>query len=147
MECCSGSTTIDHRQVRLFFHAFLVEEDCDHANTESEFSGQWSATVIPGFDQASIGKRGRIAIGKDNNLYLALPDSSSQSLRVLKATSSSGYKTFVQGYEFQGCDAEPLIDKARLEEDDDLSILTTRNSETGENGIERDVVVIDLELW
>lgn len=112
-----------------------------------QFSGQWSATVIPGFDEASIGKRGSIAIGKDNNLYLALPDSANRSLRILKATSSSGYKMFDQGYEIQGCDAEPLIDKARLEEDGDLSILTTRFSETGENAAERDVVVIDLEVW
>lgn len=98
--------------------------------------------MIPGFNEASIRKRGSIAIAKNNNLYLALPDSATQSLKILRATSSSGYKKFDQGYDLGGCEGEPVVDKARLEQDNELAILTTRAIES-----DRDVVVVSLKVW
>lgn len=63
------------------------------------------------------------------------------------ATHSSGYKSFDQGHEFESCDAEPLIDKARLEQNGDLTILTTNTIEPARGGIERNIVVIYLKAW
>jgi hypothetical protein len=109
--------------------------------------GQWSSTVVPSFDEANTGKRGSIAIGKNNNLYLALPDSSKQTLKILRATSSSGYKTFDRGYDFEGCEGESVVDKARLEQKDELAILTTRVIDPVSGGKDRNVVVIYLKVW
>jgi len=98
--------------------------------------------VIPGFKEASIRKRGSVAIAKNNNLYLALPDSATQSLKILRATSSSSYEIFDQGFDLEGCDGEPAVDKVWLEEDNELGILTTRAV-----GSDRDVVVVHLKEW
>lgn len=119
----------------------------EHSTMLNVQPGKWSSTIIPGFDEASIGKRGSIAIGQNNNLYLALPDSSTQSLRILRATSSSGYKTFDQGYNFEGCEGEPVVDKTRLEQTNELTILTTRVTDPVLGSMGRYVVVIYLKAW
>lgn len=81
--------------------------------------------MIPGSEDASIARRGSIAIGHNDDLYLALPDSVRQSLRILKATQVDGYKSFEVYSEFKNCHAEPLIDKVRLKVRNELSVLTT----------------------
>ncbi|KAK3949392.1 hypothetical protein QBC32DRAFT_372828 [Pseudoneurospora amorphoporcata] len=67
-------------------------------------------------------KRGQQAISQTGDLYAILPDSTTKSMRILRATKDSGYTDYREVWKGDGLGGEPLVDSARLEYDNVLSV-------------------------
>lgn len=107
--------------------------------------GHWTQRAVPHVDGAYGGKRGCLAISKDNDLYFILPDNDALHLNILKASRASGYASYDmmwKGEQFPP--TEPLADSARLDYDNVLSVFT-RIGKHGDNHL-KDVVVLDFHL-
>ncbi|GME61466.1 hypothetical protein GTA08_BOTSDO00394 [Neofusicoccum parvum] len=103
----------------------------------------WKRNPVKGFSPTETGARGSICADRQSNLYVVLPGNTDSSLAVVRASKAEGYLKFETVWRQDGFDGEPLVDQARLDESDVLSIFTrTDKDEEGK----RKVVVIDLDL-
>jgi hypothetical protein len=90
------------------------------------------------------GKRGQLAVSRDDDLYFVLPHHAEPVLTVLKASRESQYAEYELVWRGEGFPpTEPLVDKARLDHDNVLSVFT--RALTGPEG-KVDVVVLDFQL-
>lgn len=124
----------------------------------------WAARALPcGYVS---GKRGRLAVSRDGDLYFILPggggDENGDGLSVWKAAKRDAYSTYnlvwssttTKGELFPL--TEPLVDTYRLDHDNVLSVFTRRYAEEattpadaspGEGSKRRiDVVILDFQL-
>ena len=121
-------------------------------NLRTRRTGTWTQRALPHVSGA--GKRGQVAVSRDDDLYFVLPDTTSSSststLTILKASKSNDYATYElvwQGKEDAFPPTEPLVDIVRLDYDNVLSVYTRATAadvEGAEAGI--DVVVLDFQL-
>ena len=122
-------------------------------NLRTRRAGTWTQRALPHVSGA--GKRGQVAVSRDDDLYFVLPDtttSSTTTLTILKASKSNDYATYDlvwQGKEGAFPPTEPLVDIVRLDHDNVLSVYTrataaAADEEGAEAGI--DVVVLDFQL-
>ncbi len=89
-------------------------------------------------------KRGRLAVSKKGKLFIILPDSNASTIKILQATREGTYSNFEEiwyGYGFLG---EPLVDTARIDTDDVLTVLTV--STCGDANKDRLVVALDFRV-
>ncbi|KAK7757064.1 hypothetical protein SLS62_001082 [Diatrype stigma] len=112
----------------------------------------WSQRALPHVDGAKGGKRGQVAVSKDDDLYFVLPDTKTPTLTILKASSRDGYAAYELVWRQQGGfpPTEPLVDTTRLDYDNVLSVYTRAAAGEGEAS-EADksrinVVVLDFQL-
>ncbi|CAJ2500755.1 Uu.00g036080.m01.CDS01 [Anthostomella pinea] len=105
--------------------------------------GSWIQHPIPRVQGAYGGKRGQLALSKDDDLYFILPDHKSSVLSILKASKSqfSEYELVWQQDGFPP--TEPLVDKARLDYDNVLSVFT--RADAGSEG-QINIVALDFQL-
>jgi hypothetical protein len=107
--------------------------------------GHWSQHALPHVDGVHGGKRGRLAVSKDDDLYLILPDNEASMLSILKASRDSKYSAYELVWRGSGFPpTEPLVDTTRLDYDNVLSIFTRANVD--EKGDRKNVVVLDFIL-
>lgn len=81
---------------------------------------------------------------KEEDLLIILPESTTPTMRILKSSKASGYKTYEEIWKGTGLTGEPLVDDHRLETDDVLSMFVRQDVEGSEG--KRAVVVLDFEL-
>ncbi|ORY55930.1 uncharacterized protein BCR38DRAFT_451894 [Pseudomassariella vexata] len=105
----------------------------------------WTQHALPHVEGVYGGKRGRLAISRDDDLYLVLPHHKSTTLSILKATKATRYSEYELVWRQDGFPpTEPLVDILRLDRDNVLSVLTRANVDrTGER---KNVVVLDFQL-
>ncbi|KAI1321976.1 hypothetical protein F5Y16DRAFT_57726 [Xylariaceae sp. FL0255] len=104
----------------------------------------WTQRALPYVDGVYGGKRGQLAVSRDGDLYFVLPHHADVVLTVLKATNASRYAEYELVWRGEGFPpSEPLVDKARLDQDNILSVFTKVVSKP--EG-EVDVVVLDFQL-
>ncbi|KAI1867561.1 hypothetical protein JX265_007363 [Neoarthrinium moseri] len=107
--------------------------------------GKWTQRAIPLVNGVFGGKRGRLAVSKDDDLYLILPDQQSSTLAVLKSAKDGGYSTYELVWGKEGFPpTEPLVDAARLDHDGVLSVFT--RTTVDETSGWKNVVVLDFGL-
>lgn len=82
---------------------------------------------------------------KGGDLLLILPETTTPTMRILKATRASGYTTYEQVWEGTDITGEPLVDGPRLEAENVLSLFVRRDVADSKEG-RRDVVVLDFVL-
>ncbi|KAH8194153.1 hypothetical protein TruAng_011676 [Truncatella angustata] len=107
--------------------------------------GQWAQRALPHVSGVYGGKRGCLAVSKDDDLYLILPDNDALQLTILRASRASGYASYDiiwKGEKFPP--TEPLVDRARLDYDNILSVFT--RASVDENSDLKSVVVLDFHL-
>ena len=75
---------------------------------------------------------------------MLLPDSSQSSLRILRSSKQSRYTHFEKVWDGVGFYGEPLVDSARLQREDILSVFVVTDSESSPS--RRDVVVADFNI-
>ncbi|KAI1445949.1 hypothetical protein F5Y02DRAFT_426255 [Annulohypoxylon stygium] len=111
-------------------------------------NGTWTQRALPHVDGVYGGKRGRLAVSKDDDLYLILPDHAAPILRILKATKKSDYSDYKLVWQEDGFPpTEPLVDATRLQYDNVLSIFTrSSNGSDMDSHAQVDVVVLDFKL-
>jgi hypothetical protein len=86
-----------------------------------------------------------VAVSRDNDVYFVLPDHESPTLSILKASKDSGYSEYELLWKQDGFPpTEPLVDTARLDNDNVLSIFTRADSELSSSG--KNVVILDFQL-
>ncbi|KAI2782740.1 hypothetical protein F4815DRAFT_462475 [Daldinia loculata] len=110
--------------------------------------GVWTQRALPHVQGIKGGKRGRLAVSKDDDLYLILPDHTAPVLTVLKASKESNYSEYELAWRENGFPpTEPLVDTTRLDYDNVLSVFTrATNGADIESSPRVDVVVIDFKL-
>ncbi|KAI1177297.1 hypothetical protein F4777DRAFT_211055 [Nemania sp. FL0916] len=107
-------------------------------------SGTWTRRPLPHVEGVYGGKRGQLAVSRENDLYLVLPHHADAKLTILKASKASGYKEYELVWRGEGFPpTDPLVDKARLASDNALSVFT--RAFAGSEG-KVDVVVLDFLL-
>ncbi|KAI1497016.1 hypothetical protein F5X99DRAFT_45521 [Biscogniauxia marginata] len=108
--------------------------------------GSWVQHALPHVEGVFGGKRGQLAVSKNDDLYLVLPDHTSPVLSILKATKEGQYADYELVWRGDGYPpTEPLVDRTRLDYDDVLSVFTRAYS--GPKSASRiDVVVLDFQL-
>ncbi|KAK4176351.1 hypothetical protein QBC36DRAFT_301188 [Triangularia setosa] len=91
--------------------------------------------------------RGRLAIAKTGDIFIILPDAEKGHMYIEKATISSGFAAHEVVWFGEGLWGEPLVDLARLENDNILSLMVLADTKppTQQSG-SRNVVVLDFEL-
>ncbi|KAK3364681.1 hypothetical protein B0T25DRAFT_70976 [Lasiosphaeria hispida] len=104
--------------------------------------GTWTRQQIQPITGGS--RRGQLAISRDGDLFIILPDSTTTTIKIVKAAKSSGYATYEEVWTGHGFTGEPLIDSARLEHDNVLSVFI-RGDVKGSAG-KKNVVVLDFQL-
>ncbi|KAK3335154.1 hypothetical protein B0T19DRAFT_1658 [Cercophora scortea] len=102
--------------------------------------GVWTQRSLRPITQGS--RRGRLATTNDGALYIILPDSISATMQILRATPADEYATYEQVWEGHGLTGEPLVDSARLEQENVLSLFACAAVEDGK----RNVVVMDFRV-
>jgi hypothetical protein len=88
-------------------------------------------------------------VSKTGDLYIVLPDFATSEMRIVKASKASGYASYDEVWAGHGLTGEPLVDSARLEHDNVLSVLVLAEEKAGAVGSgegERNVVVLDFQL-
>ncbi|KAI0377539.1 hypothetical protein F5Y04DRAFT_176118 [Hypomontagnella monticulosa] len=110
--------------------------------------GKWTQHALPHVQGVQGGKRGRLAVSKDDDLYLILPNHKAATLTILKATKASGYSDYKIVWQRDGFPpTEPLVDTTRLDHDNVMSVFTrARNGGDMESGARVDVIVLDFRL-
>ncbi|KAI1464343.1 uncharacterized protein F4812DRAFT_452969 [Daldinia caldariorum] len=110
--------------------------------------GIWTQRALPHVQGVKGGKRGRLAVSKDDDLYLVLPDNTAPVLTILKATKASGYAEYELVWRETGFPpTEPLVDTTRLDHDNVLSVFTrSSNAADIESNPHVNVVVLDFKL-
>ncbi|KAI1160399.1 hypothetical protein F5B18DRAFT_675853 [Nemania serpens] len=129
----------DHRDgdgVLRWRHYYLAAGD----------SGAWVARAVPHVDGACGGSRGRLAAGRNGDLFFVLPHHADAVLTILRASRAGRYADYELVWRGGGFPpTDPLVDKARLAHDDVLSVFT-RAFNGSERGADVDVVVLDFQL-
>ncbi|KAI0127106.1 hypothetical protein BJ170DRAFT_724834 [Xylariales sp. AK1849] len=111
----------------------------------SPVSGRWAQRALPHVKGEAGGKRGRLAISKDDDLYLILPDNVESTFSILRASKASEYAEYELVWRKDGFPpTEPLVDTTRLDYDNVLSIFTRAYGKELEDRI--NVVVLDFKL-
>ena len=105
------------------------------------YAGAWEARDVYPINGS---KRGRLAVSKNGDLFIILPDSQSPTMRILKATKAGGYKEYEEGWSGSGLSGEPLVDTYRLEEDGVLSLFARKDVDG--DGSKKEVVILDFAL-
>ncbi|OTB01329.1 hypothetical protein M426DRAFT_221533 [Hypoxylon sp. CI-4A] len=110
--------------------------------------GTWTQRALPHVEGVQGGKRGRLAVSKDNDLYLILPHHSAPALTILKASKETNYSDYELVWRQDGYPpTEPLVDTTRLDYDNVLSVFTRARNEADLDSTARvDVVVLDFKL-
>jgi len=117
------------------------DSNFDNARTKSQYfhyfrdaAGTWSRTALTYPAQAAF--RGKLAIAASGNLYAVLPD-----MRIAAASAAQGYKpwSLLSSNDAGKYFSDPLIDTARLESEDTLSIFYPRKSSS-------DIYVLDYRI-
>jgi len=117
------------------------DSNFDNARTKSQYfhyfrdtAGAWSRTAMTYPAQAAF--RGKLAITASGNVYAVLPD-----LRIAAASAAQGYKpwSLLASNDAGKYFSDPLIDTARLEREDTLSIFYPRKSSP-------DIYVLDYQI-
>ncbi|KAI1384247.1 uncharacterized protein F4822DRAFT_64563 [Hypoxylon trugodes] len=110
--------------------------------------GTWTQHALPHVKGIYGGKRGRLAVSKDDDLYLILPDPSSPTLTILKASKETNYSQYELVWQRDGFPpTEPLVDTTRLDYDNVLSVFTrASNGADLDLSVRVDVVVLDFKL-
>jgi hypothetical protein len=108
--------------------------------TEME-SGNWTQRPIRPITGRA---RGRLAVSKTGDLLIVLPDFATSTLRILKASKATGYTSYDEVWAGDGLTGEPLVDSARLEHDNVLSVVVLSEDKANARG--RKVVVLDFQL-
>ncbi|KAI0881617.1 uncharacterized protein GGS22DRAFT_60068 [Annulohypoxylon maeteangense] len=110
--------------------------------------GTWTQRALPHVNGVQGGKRGRLAVSKDDDLYLILPDHAASTLTILKASKKSNYSDYEVVWREDGFPpTEPLVDTTRLQYDNILSVFTrSSNGSDLDSHAQVDVVVLDFKL-
>jgi hypothetical protein len=117
------------------------DSNFDNARTKSQYfhyfrdaAGAWSRSAMTYPAQAAF--RGKLAIAASGNLYAVLPD-----LRIAAASAAQGFKpwSLLANNDAGKYFSDPLIDTARLEREDTLSIFYPRKSSS-------DIYVLDYQI-
>jgi hypothetical protein len=87
--------------------------------------------------------RGRLAISKAGDLYIVLPNLAASEMQILKSTQASGYSSYDEVWRGDKLTGEPLVDAARLEHDNVLSVLVLVEDREAPG---RQVAVLDFQL-
>ncbi|KAK8065008.1 hypothetical protein PG997_011755 [Apiospora hydei] len=149
-DCLSSSQTDDNGKKEVRWKHYY----------RNPTSKTWTSRPLPcGYVS---GKRGRLAVSRDNDLYFILPGSSDDDgsgLNIWKAAKSDAYSTYALVWKSRSSSTgapqhfpltEPLVDTYRLDHDNVLSVFTRRYAaeEVAAAGDERriDVVVLDFQL-
>ncbi|KAI1419375.1 hypothetical protein F5Y12DRAFT_789130 [Xylaria sp. FL1777] len=110
----------------------------------SSSHGTWTQRALPYVEGVYGGKRGQVAVGRDGDLYFVLPHHADPVLTILRASETSRYADYELVWRGDGFPpTEPLVDKARLGQDNVLSVFTRALTGSGGNA---DVVVLDFQL-
>jgi hypothetical protein len=107
----------------------------------SPTDGVWSQRAI---SPVTSGKRGRLAVSRDGDLYIILPDASVSTMRLIRASRQTNYSSYETVWTGNGLSGEPLVDIPRLEHDGVLSLFARKDATSRAN--EKDVVVLDFHL-
>ena len=87
-----------------------------------------------------------MALSKDGDLYIILPNSTNATMRILKARKEHNYAEYKEVWFGHGYTGEPLVDKSRLERGDGiLSVFALADANKARAG-SKDVVVLDFIL-
>lgn len=103
--------------------------------------GKWISRAIRPIDGP---RRGRLAITTNGDLLIILPETTTPTLRILKATKEKGYTDYTEIWTGHGLSGEPLVDSPRLDTENTLSLFVKRDV-GGSNG-KRDIVILDFHL-
>ncbi|KAI0020806.1 hypothetical protein F4780DRAFT_349971 [Xylariomycetidae sp. FL0641] len=106
--------------------------------------GTWTQRALPHVRGVYGGKRGQVCVSRGDDVYFVLPDAEAPELTILKASPGTRYAEYEVVWKGSGFPpSEPLVDKARLDEEDDdvLSVFTKAGA-----GDHVDVVVLDFDL-
>ncbi|KAI1334587.1 hypothetical protein F5Y15DRAFT_285308 [Xylariaceae sp. FL0016] len=108
--------------------------------------GSWHQRPLP-VPAVYGGKRGQVAVSQTDDLYFVLPSHSEpDALEILKASKESRYAEYESVWRGDGfLPTEPLLDKARMQHDNVLSVFTRAPSAV-RTGTGVDVVVLDFKL-
>ncbi|KAK0624553.1 hypothetical protein B0T17DRAFT_492645 [Bombardia bombarda] len=104
--------------------------------------GLWSQRPLQPIGEGS--RRGRLVVSRDGHLYIILPDSVSATMRILKASKDTEYAAYEEVWVGSGLTGEPLVDSARVEYDNVLSLFALADGNDGPN--KKNVVVVDFQL-
>jgi hypothetical protein len=88
--------------------------------------------------------RGRLTISKTGDLYLILPDREKREVKIFKSAKDNDYSHYEQVWAGKSLTGEPLVDTARLDEDNILSVFLRADIQSEEGA--KNVVVLDFEL-
>lgn len=110
-----------------------LEIPWEHA-TDLQVQGAWVSRAILPVDGP---RRGRLAVAKNGDLLIMLPQTTTTALRILRATRASAYDGYEEVWVGTGLTGEPLVDGRRLDTDNVLSLFVRK---------ERDVAVLDFQI-
>ncbi|KAI0169982.1 hypothetical protein GGR52DRAFT_490120 [Hypoxylon sp. FL1284] len=110
--------------------------------------GDWSQRALPHVHGVKGGRRGRLAVSKEDDLYLILPDNTESTLTVLKASKATAYSEYELVWQKSGFPpTEPLVDTTRLDYDGVLSVFTRSKTALYANSTAKfDVVILDFQI-
>ncbi|KAJ4414897.1 hypothetical protein N0V85_002965 [Neurospora sp. IMI 360204] len=108
--------------------------------------GTWTQRALQAINEGS--KRGQLAVSKTGDLYAILPDSTTKSMRILRATKASGFADYREVWKGDGLGGEPLVDSARLEHDNVLSVFARNDpvNPAEQPAESQAIVILDFEL-
>ncbi|KAI1279342.1 hypothetical protein F5Y07DRAFT_396970 [Xylaria sp. FL0933] len=110
----------------------------------SSHGAPWTQRALPHVDSVYGGKRGQIAVSRDGDLYFVLPHHTDPVLTILRASKANRYAEYELVWRGDGFPpTEPLVDKARLGDENVLSVFTRARTRSGGDV---DVVVLDFQL-
>ncbi|KAH7160527.1 hypothetical protein B0J13DRAFT_592746 [Dactylonectria estremocensis] len=135
------SQAVDHDGGVHVLNRRLVDGDIFWTRFYRAPSGQWTENTICPVPSNS---RGCIAVSKQGDVYMVLPNPSTCSLRIYKSPSSSGFSRCSEVWVGVGYVGEPLVDRQRFEEEGVLSIFVIAMGK--QPSTERSVVVLDFML-
>ncbi|KAK4144017.1 uncharacterized protein C8A04DRAFT_37033 [Dichotomopilus funicola] len=90
--------------------------------------------------------RGRLAISKTGDLYIVLPDFAASEMRIMRSSKASGYSSYDEVWMGSGLTGEPLVDSARLEHDNVLSVMVMMAEDAKASRKKRNLAVLDFQL-
>ncbi|KAK8004563.1 malate synthase [Apiospora arundinis] len=155
-------------------HHIHKDDDDDKTDREVKWKHYYRDPVTKAWTSRALpcgyvsGKRGRLAVSRDGDLYFILPGVDN-GLSIWKAAKRGGYSAYEQVWSSSSSSSgeeeafpltEPLVDTYRLDHDNVLSVFTRRcaeakkrshesagNRQAGEEeGRRVDVVVLDFQL-
>lgn len=89
-----------------------------------------------------MGRRGKLATDKDNNLYALLPGNQSEVCYILQSRKEEYYRNWSVVWSGSNLDGEPLFDRYLLQERDVLSVI----QRTSDVYPQRKIITLDFQL-